>query len=50
MITVKSLEIHVSYHCNLSCKGCSHMTPLEKEKYIDEFDDKRRCRQNCGTL
>lgn len=38
MITVKSLEIHVSYHCNLSCKGCSHMTPLEKEKYIDEFD------------
>ena len=21
-----------------------------REKYIDEFDDKRRCRQNCGTL
>lgn len=38
MITVKSLEIHVSYHCNLSCKGCSHMTPLEKEKFIDESD------------
>ena len=38
MIRVKSLEIHVSYHCNLSCRGCSHMTPLEKEKYIDEFD------------
>ena len=38
MLTVKSLEIHVSYHCNLSCKGCSHMTPLEKEKFIDEDD------------
>ncbi len=38
MIAVKSLEIHVSYHCNLSCKGCSHMTPLEKEKFIDEKD------------
>ena len=21
-----------------------------REKYVDEFDDKRRCRQNCGTL
>src|SRR5574344_936699 len=38
MIAVKSLEIHVSYHCNLSCKGCSHMTPLQKEKFIDEKD------------
>lgn len=37
MIKIESLEIHVSYHCNLSCKGCSHMTPLEKEKFIDEL-------------
>ena len=38
MIKVESLEIHVSYHCNLSCKGCSHMTPLENEKFIDEYE------------
>lgn len=49
MIAVKSLEIHVSYHCNLSCKGCSHMTPLEKEKFIDENDiyDKLKILSKC---
>lgn len=36
MIKVESLEIHVSYHCNLSCKGCSHMTPLESKQFINE--------------
>lgn len=36
MIIVESLEIHVSYHCNLSCKGCSHMSPLENETFINE--------------
>lgn len=36
MIKVESLEIHVSNHCNLSCKGCSHISPLEKKKFIDQ--------------
>lgn len=36
MITVESLEIHVSNHCNLSCRGCSHISPLEKEEFLDE--------------
>ncbi len=35
MIVVESLEIHVSNHCNLSCRGCSHLTPLEKKCFMD---------------
>lgn len=36
MITVESLEIHVSNHCNLSCRGCSHISPLEKKEFLNE--------------
>lgn len=36
MITVESLEIHVSNHCNLSCRGCSHISPLEQKKFLNE--------------
>lgn len=35
MITVESLELHVSNHCNLSCRGCSHLTPLESPCFIN---------------
>lgn len=35
MIKVESLEIHVSNHCNLSCRGCSHISPLENYSFID---------------
>ena len=34
-IEVESLEIHVSNHCNRSCKGCSHLSPLESVFFID---------------
>ncbi len=34
-IEVKSLEIHVSNHCNRSCKSCSHLSPLEEVSFID---------------
>lgn len=34
-VNIESLEISVSYHCNLSCKGCSHCSPLFKIKYFD---------------
>lgn len=33
---VKRLELHVSNHCNLSCRGCSHLSPLETTNFIDE--------------
>lgn len=36
MINVESLEIHVANHCNLSCRGCSHISPLETEQFLDE--------------
>lgn len=36
MIIVESLEIHVSNHCNLSCRGCSHISPLEKKEFLNE--------------
>lgn len=28
-------EVHIVDHCNLNCKGCSHYSPLSKEKYLD---------------
>lgn len=33
MINVNSLEIHASYHCNLSCRGCMHLSPLEMHNF-----------------
>ena len=36
MISVGSLEFHVSYHCNLSCRNCMHMTPLEEKHFISQ--------------
>ena len=37
---------------NPELKGLNVTIPYKEKvlKYIDEFDDKRRCRQNCGTL
>lgn len=35
MIVVESLELHVSNHCNLHCRGCSHLSPLESPSFID---------------
>lgn len=35
MIEIKSLEIHASYHCNLSCKNCMHLSPYEDKHFID---------------
>jgi len=36
MISINSLELHVSYHCNLSCKHCMHMSPLEKLSFLSK--------------
>lgn len=37
--TLPYLEFHLTDHCNLNCKGCSHFCPLAGEKYlmIDTF-------------
>lgn len=35
MINVESIELHASYHCNLSCVGCSHFSPYENEHFLD---------------
>lgn len=36
MISINSLELHISYHCNLSCKNCMHMSPLEKITFLSK--------------
>ena len=30
----KTLELHVTDHCNLNCKSCSHYAPVADEYYI----------------
>lgn len=32
---INSLELTISYHCNLTCKGCSHCSPLFKEQFFE---------------
>lgn len=29
------LEFHITDHCNLNCKGCSHFSPLAAENYLN---------------
>jgi len=40
-----NLELHLADHCNLSCKGCSHFSPLAKEKFIDINVFRRDCKR-----
>lgn len=39
------LECHITDHCNLNCRGCSHFSNLASEKYksIEEFDKELAC-------
>lgn len=39
--TLSYLEINITEHCNLSCKSCSHFSPLANDWYyrIDEMAD-----------
>ena len=30
----RTLELHVTDHCNLNCKGCSHYAPIADGFYI----------------
>ena len=29
------LEVHLTDHCNLNCKGCDHFSPIAHETYLD---------------
>lgn len=33
---IKRLELHIARHCNMSCRGCSHLAPLASSNYINE--------------
>lgn len=30
-----NLDIHVSEHCNLNCKGCTHFSPIAEKEFVD---------------
>src|SRR5258706_5536173 len=34
-ITNDACEINVVHHCNLSCRGCTHLSPLWHKQFID---------------
>lgn len=37
---LEKIDIHLTDHCNLNCKGCTHFSPLSEEFYlkIEDFD------------
>ena len=32
---LEKIDIHLTDHCNLNCKGCTHFSPLSEEFYLD---------------
>ncbi|MDR1523474.1 MAG: 4Fe-4S cluster-binding domain-containing protein [Endomicrobium sp.] len=38
-------EVHITDHCNLNCKSCSHFSPLSKEYYLDLAQFKNDCQR-----
>ncbi|MDR3356314.1 MAG: radical SAM protein [Spirochaetaceae bacterium] len=39
------VEVHITEHCNLNCKGCSHFSSLADEEYLEPVDFERDCRR-----
>jgi MoaA/NifB/PqqE/SkfB family radical SAM enzyme len=37
------IEVHITEHCNLNCKGCSHFSSLAGEEYLNPLDFERDC-------
>lgn len=35
VVYTRAIEINAARHCNLSCRGCSHASPIAKEQYYD---------------
>jgi len=45
---LRYVELHLTDHCNLNCKGCGHYCPLAPPQYADlqqYHSDMRRLRQ-----
>jgi MoaA/NifB/PqqE/SkfB family radical SAM enzyme len=42
------VEVHVTEHCNLNCKGCSHFSCLAEEEYLDPADFESDCKKLSG--
>ena len=38
---LQKVDIHLTDHCNLNCKGCTHFSPLA-EKFFLDIDDFER--------
>ena len=38
--SIKKIEIHITDHCNLKCKGCHHFAPLVSQSFrdLEEFE------------
>ena len=52
MIRTSRLEINVVHHCNLTCRGCSHMSPVAPRFFISPeklFSDLRVLAGHCHT-
>jgi molybdenum cofactor biosynthesis enzyme MoaA len=48
------IEVHLADHCNLSCKSCSHFSPLARENFLDiltfEKDSERLSKLTIGKI
>ena len=34
-VHLDEVEINIAYHCNLTCQGCSHLSPIMDEYFVD---------------
>jgi MoaA/NifB/PqqE/SkfB family radical SAM enzyme len=39
------IEVHITEHCNLNCKGCCHFSPLADEIFLDPAAFEKDCAQ-----
>ncbi|MDR1362621.1 MAG: radical SAM protein, partial [Spirochaetaceae bacterium] len=37
------IEVHITEHCNLNCKGCNHFSPLADEEFLDPAAFEKDC-------
>lgn len=38
-------EVHVTEHCNLNCRGCTHFSPLAEEEFLSIEEYERDCKR-----
>ncbi len=44
------LEVHLTDHCNLNCKGCSHFSNISDEFFLDKNDFERDLKELCNKF